>query len=134
MSESDYQAEYRKKNAEKIRAADRSRRLTDEYRERNNARNRASPKKKAWGIVRNRIQNGTLVRGDCVYCGEKNAHAHHENYARPYEIVWVCQRHHSDIHLGVLKVDAEDIFTIPHRTSDQDRRFKNVPPIGEINV
>ena len=117
----EYYREYRRRNAERIRASDSERRKRPEYRERNKTRNRTSPKTSAWFIVRNRIAKGTLQRQPCVFCSKPDAHAHHEDYGNPYEIVWVCQEHHSAIHAGLLKVSPDQIVTIPKRIKPRFR-------------
>lgn len=35
----------------------------------------------------------------CVICGKK-AEGHHEDYAEPLEVIWLCRFHHSHRHQG----------------------------------
>ena len=43
------------------------------------------------------IKTGTLVRMPCVNCGAK-AEAHHPDYDRPLDVVWLCPKHHKEAH------------------------------------
>jgi hypothetical protein len=56
--------------------------------------------KKVWIAVK----NGTLVKPlTCSRCGGiKRLHAHHEDYGKPLEVVWVCSSCHKLIHEGLL--------------------------------
>lgn len=40
------------------------------------------------------LRAGGLVRQPCVICGEPKSHGHHEDYARPLDVVWLCAIHH----------------------------------------
>ena len=46
--------------------------------------------------VSNAIRDGKLIRQPCEVCGGK-AQAHHEDYSKPFEIRWLCFRHHREI-------------------------------------
>jgi hypothetical protein len=47
--------------------------------------------------VNNAIRDGKLKRCPCFVCGEK-AVAHHPDYDRPLDVVWLCQVHHKEAH------------------------------------
>lgn len=65
-----------------------------------NARN--PEKRRAHKAVEYAVKTGRLIRRGCEVCGAERAQAHHENYARPLEISWLCQQHHKEHHrLGV---------------------------------
>jgi len=49
--------------------------------------------------VATEIEAGRLTREPCVVCGEKQSEAHHDDYDKPLNIVWLCRRHHMDHHL-----------------------------------
>lgn len=44
------------------------------------------------------INNGTLVRKPCQICGYTIVEAHHTNYIKRLDVVWLCKRHHDLIH------------------------------------
>ncbi len=41
------------------------------------------------------IRLGKLIRGNCLICKKPNAEAHHEDYTKPFDIMWLCKLHHS---------------------------------------
>lgn len=53
-------------------------------------------RKSARWKVKQALISGTLVRQTC-WCGEV-AQAHHEDYDKPLEVVWLCTQHHADRH------------------------------------
>jgi hypothetical protein len=44
------------------------------------------------------IRRGSLERQPCEVCGSMPTEAHHDNYNEPYNITWLCRRHHVDWH------------------------------------
>ena len=54
-------------------------------------------RKKAQGRVYTAIKSGRLVRLPCFVCGD-NAEAHHPDYSRPLDVVWLCSPHHKQAH------------------------------------
>lgn len=40
------------------------------------------------------LAKGILVKQPCETCGELKAEAHHEDYSKPLEVMWLCDRHH----------------------------------------
>lgn len=44
--------------------------------------------------VATEIEAGRLVRGSCEDCGAMRADAHHDDYARPLAVRWLCRRCH----------------------------------------
>ena len=50
------------------------------------------------GIVAKAIKDGTLIPEPCAICGSKRSEAHHEDYTKPFEIVWLCPSHHMKLH------------------------------------
>ena len=57
-------------------------------------------KNKARMIVTHAKRNGTLVSPThCESCGEeKFTEAHHEDYTKPLELIWLCKQCHENIH------------------------------------
>lgn len=49
-------------------------------------------------IVKDAIRVGIMKRKPCEVCGKENAHAHHEDYSKPLNVIWLCQKHHSERH------------------------------------
>jgi hypothetical protein len=44
------------------------------------------------------IKKGDLVRSPCIRCGEEKSVAHHEDYDKPLEVMWLCQPCHKQRH------------------------------------
>lgn len=66
--------------------------------ERNRFYNERFPiKRKARDAVHNAIRDGKLSKQPCEVCGA-NAQAHHDDYAKPLEVRWLCQVHHQAWH------------------------------------
>lgn len=58
-------------------------------------------KKKAHGIVCNAIRSGLLTRQSCGICGAYKTEAHHEDYSKPLDVVWLCKKHHMARHVEI---------------------------------
>jgi hypothetical protein len=78
-----YNADWRKRNAARCRAYDKS---------------RSKQKVRARAILRDWIYRGALKRKPCEVCGNTKSHGHHEDYSKPLEVRWLCQKHHEAIH------------------------------------
>lgn len=51
-------------------------------------------------IVGNHIRDGKLIRMPCEVCGDvKRIHAHHDDYAFPLSVRWLCAAHHRQWHI-----------------------------------
>lgn len=101
------------RDKDKARAADRARYERDKpkrraanrdyvarNREQENARraewNRQNPEKKwAHKAVAQAKARGELVPQPCEVCGAQMTHAHHDDYARPLDVRWLCPTHHA---------------------------------------
>jgi uncharacterized OB-fold protein len=44
------------------------------------------------------IRTGKLLRKPCEMCGDTKSQGHHEDYTKPLDVVWLCQRHHMERH------------------------------------
>lgn len=53
---------------------------------------------KCHNAVTRAIRSGTLIRKPCVKCGNEKSLAHHEDYDKPLEVVWLCQPCHKQRH------------------------------------
>jgi transcription elongation factor Elf1 len=43
------------------------------------------------------IKNGSITVLPCLICGKK-AEAHHPDYSRPLDVMWLCKPHHRETH------------------------------------
>lgn len=55
-------------------------------------------KRKAMVTYRTALKRGKLTRTPCHVCGESKVEGHHPDYARPLDVVWLCKKHHMEIH------------------------------------
>jgi sigma-70-like protein len=59
-------------------------------------------KKKVTARVKaqNAVRSGRISKRPCKVCGDENSEAHHEDYDKPLEVVWLCKKHHDEHHRG----------------------------------
>lgn len=94
---------HRNLNLEKVRAYDRERAKNPNRIKLNveiNRAWRAEDKRRhfAHSKVSYAIKTGNLIRLPCVRCGNEKSLAHHEDYDKPLDVVWLCQPCHSQRH------------------------------------
>jgi hypothetical protein len=109
--------EYQKANAEKVRTYDRGRAnlphrvearkkyaKSPQGRARGAASNKRQRKKnpkrfRAGVAVGRAVRSGKLTKQPCEVCGSnKIVEGHHDDYDKPLEVRWLCQKHHRQIH------------------------------------
>ena len=45
------------------------------------------------------LRHGKVIKRPCEICGiKKSVHAHHEDYSKPLEVIWLCPSHHKERH------------------------------------
>lgn len=94
---------HRNNNLEKIRAYDRERgknkeRMKISYEVTKAWRQEDTRRSRAHNAVTRAIKKGDLIRQPCIRCGEKKSLAHHEDYDKPLEVMWLCQPCHKQRH------------------------------------
>lgn len=52
------------------------------------------------------LRAGRLKRDPCSKCGSPKSEAHHSDYSKPLDVIWVCKTHHREL----------DRLTIPKRS------------------
>lgn len=80
---------HRTKNIERIREYDRNRvwRVYD--------KNKVVVRR----LVRDAIARGDLKVQPCERCGDAiGVHAHHDDYSKPLDVIWLCPKHHGERH------------------------------------
>lgn len=59
----------------------------------------ANPERReAHKAVASAIRSGKLVSLPCSECGETKADAHHYAYDMPLDVIWLCRKHHTQLH------------------------------------
>jgi hypothetical protein len=57
---------------------------------------------KAHMAVSHSIRDGILVKEPCTICGKTETQAHHYDYTKPLEVIWLCLKHHDELHGRIL--------------------------------
>jgi hypothetical protein len=91
--------ENRKDKIEYYRAYDRHRGNRKSVEDMREYRNNYPAKYKAVTMVNNAIRDKRLFKEPCEACGNKeHIHAHHDDYAKPLNVRWLCPPCHFDWH------------------------------------
>ena len=102
--------DHRNNNIDRIREYDRERAKSPERMKANAEitklwRSEDKRRSVAHNAVSKALKNGDLNRMPCVRCNAKKSLAHHEDYDKPLDIVWLCQpchkQRHKEINLGI---------------------------------
>jgi ribosomal protein S27AE len=107
---------YRNKNLEKVRAYDRQRGKEPERAKVMSAFTKAwrSEDKRriaAHNAVARAIKKGSLLKLPCVRCGTEKSVAHHEDYSKFLDVMWLCspchRKRHKELNLmnGTERID-----------------------------
>lgn len=57
--------------------------------------NQKHPERKAATVtVNNAVRDERLKRQPCEECGAEKVEAHHDDYTKPLEVRWLCNKHH----------------------------------------
>ena len=47
------------------------------------------------------IKGGKIIKQPCSVCNStENVEAHHEDYSKPLDIIWLCRTHHLEYHVN----------------------------------
>ncbi len=94
-------AKQNRKTSTRVHEYDRERAKTPESKnfvaEAQRRRRKEHPEKmNAYNKVSRAIKSGVLIRQNC-FCG-KYGEAHHDDYSKPLEVLWLCKKHHEERH------------------------------------
>lgn len=59
---------------------------------------RHEDKRKCHIALSNAVRDGKIKKEPCVKCGDPKSQGHHEDYSRPLEVIWLCDKHHKELH------------------------------------
>jgi len=48
--------------------------------------------------INNAVRDGRLIKHPCVICNNPKSEAHHHDYTKPLEVIWLCRIHHARLH------------------------------------
>lgn len=72
------------------------------FRKTTTERLRYPEKYKARMAVQTALRNGRLSKQPCEICSEIRSVAHHDDYAKPLSVRWLCTPHHLETHSAML--------------------------------
>ena|SRR3990167_5247089 len=61
-------------------------------------------KRNAHQKVNRYIKSGKIKKENCKICNSEKSVAHHEDYSKHLEIIWLCRLHHRQLHLGKITI------------------------------
>lgn len=64
-------------------------------------------KRRAHRRVEMAIKFGRMTRMPCGVCGNEKSHAHHDDYSKPLDVIWLCHSHHM-AHHRILRDQQRD--------------------------
>ena len=88
--------DHEKRKAAKIRYYNSEKGIAE--RKRRQDRIRGSEKIVAHSMVAYAIKTGRLIPKSCELCGAENSDAHHDDYSKPLDVIWLCRKHHAKRH------------------------------------
>lgn len=44
------------------------------------------------------VRDGKVSKEPCKICGSNKSEAHHQDYNKPLEVIWLCFNHHREFH------------------------------------
>lgn len=78
-------------------------------------------KMRARQTARFAVAQGKMKRHPCEVCGEGPTEAHHDDYAKPLEVRWLCFVHHQEVHRAIKR---------PRRVYERKTKY----PWAELSV
>ena len=55
-------------------------------------------KTKCRNVTNRAVRSGLINKHPCLFCGENNVEAHHEDYSDPFTVIWFCRQCHTKYH------------------------------------
>lgn len=101
---------YRENNKEKVRQSrlDYNKRNPEYMKRKRETNYKNMLKKYRWKqqarwTLRKAVSSGRIKKLPCEICGEIKSQGHHPDYAKPLEVLWLCQFHHNVVHGKITK-------------------------------
>lgn len=61
---------------------------------------------KAHTAVSNAVRDGKLTKLPCEFCGDTRVHAHHKDYSKPLDVIWLCPKCHHRLHAAFPELEG----------------------------
>jgi len=52
-------------------------------------------------MIRDAVRNKVIFKTPCEVCGCAKVEGHHVDYSKPLQVIWLCRKHHSEVHNGI---------------------------------
>lgn len=80
------------------------------------------------GKVKRAVEKGILIRPDtCERCGRRwKTIAHHSDYDKPFDVMWLCSSCHMKIHRAIWRELADAGFSVPMPPLEKIERNQSV--------
>lgn len=101
-----YFAAWMRKNRQTAKGKERNAYYNETYRERWPGR------QKARLTLYNAIRSGHIIRQPCIICGTAKAEAHHPDYSKALEVIWLCMPCHKELHHTSHKLTTEQLAKV----------------------
>ncbi len=62
---------------------------------------------KAQTAVSNAVRDRRLFKEPCTICGDTTVHAHHKDYSKPLDVVWLCAKCHHRLHAAFPELEGK---------------------------
>jgi len=49
-------------------------------------------------ILQRSVRKKLIEKTECFVCGDEKVEAHHADYDRPLDVIWMCRLHHRETH------------------------------------
>lgn len=84
---------------------------------------------------------GKLKRKPCVVCKNNQVVPHHEDYSNPYNIIWLCEKHHKEYHdgkiallNGTLKWNSNKLLPRKLKINIPKKKYQNLKKSHEKKI
>jgi hypothetical protein len=64
----------------------------------------------AHSAVSNAVRDGRLAKLPCLFCARTDVHAHHRDYAKPLDVIWLCPKCHHRLHAAFPETEGGNKF------------------------
>ena len=73
----------------------------------NKYRKKNPEKVRAHSNLNSAVKRGKVIPTPCEVCGNKEVQAHHHDYSKPKDVIWLCRKHHAKLHKVKKQIDHE---------------------------
>lgn len=58
--------------------------------------------------VSNAVRDGKISKQPCMFCAAETVHAHHRDYSRPLDVIWLCPKCHHRLHAAFPEIEGKN--------------------------